>query len=54
MNIFRIQHHLTTAYHPQVNGLDEQLNRTLVNSLAKFAQESQETWDVKLPKVVYA
>ena len=27
-----------TAYHPQANGLDECLNQTLINSLAKFAQ----------------
>ena len=54
MNVFGIQHRLTTAYHPQANGLDEHLNQTLVNSLAKFAQESRDTWDGKLPEVVYA
>ena len=47
MGVFGIQHHLTTAYHPQANGLDEQLNQTLVNSLAKFAQQNCETWDAK-------
>ena len=54
MNVFRIQHPLTTAYHPQANGLDERLNQTLVNTLAKFAQEKRELWDVQLPEVVYA
>ena len=54
INTFSKQHCLTTAYHPQANGLDEWLNQTLVNSLAKFAQENRETWDVKLPEVVYA
>ena len=54
MNVFGIQHCLTTAYHPQANGLDEQLNQTLVNSLAKFAQGNRRTWDTKLNEVLYA
>ena len=54
MNVFRIQHRLTTAYHPQANGLDERLNQTLVNSLAKFAQDNRRTWDTKLNEVLYA
>ena len=54
MNVFGIQHRLTTAYHPQANGLDERLNQTLVNTLAKFAQEKRELSDVNLPEVLYA
>ena len=54
MKVFRIQHRLTTAYHPQVNGLDEQLNQTLTNSLAKFSQCNRETWDESLQEVIYA
>lgn len=54
MSVFGIQHRLTTAYHPQANGLDEWLNQTLVNSLAKFAQENRKTWDARLNEVVYA
>ncbi len=38
MKVFRNDHRLTTAYHPQANGLDERLNQTLVNSLSKFAE----------------
>ena len=53
MNVFRIQHRLTTAYRPQANGLDERLNQTIVNSLAKFAQENRETWDAKLQEIVH-
>ena len=41
MNVFRIQHRLTTAYHPQPNRLDERLNQIIGNSLAKFAQKSR-------------
>ena len=54
MKVFGIQHRLTTAYHPQANGLDERLNQTLTNSLAKFEQDNRETWDESLQEVVYA
>ena len=54
MGVFVIQHRLTTAYHPQVNRLDERLNQTLANSLANFVQQNRETWDAKLSQIVYA
>lgn len=52
MNVFGIQHCLTTVCHPQANGLDERLIQTLVNSLAKFAQDNCQTWDEKSPEIV--
>ena len=33
--------------------LDERLKQMVVNSLAKFVQDNRETWDVKIPEVVY-
>lgn len=54
MAAFNINHRLTTAYHPQANGLDERFNQTLSNSLAKFAQDNRDCWDEKLRAVVYA
>ena len=54
MKVFGIKHRMTTAYHPQANGLDERLNQTLMNCLAKFAQEERTTWDKNLLEVVYA
>ena len=54
MNVLGIQHRMTTAYHPQANGLDERLNQTLVNSLSKFVQDDRDTWDVHVQEVVYA
>lgn len=47
-------HRMTTPYHPQANGLVERYNQTLCNSLAKFAQDDQESWDANLGPVVYA
>jgi len=54
MATFGIKHRLTTAYHPQANGLDERFNQTLSNTIAKFAQEERCSWDEKLPEIVYS
>lgn len=54
METFGIDHQLTTPYHPQANRLDERLNKTLMNSEAKYAREERETWDEKLAEIVYA
>lgn len=53
MREFSIEHRLTTAYHPQANGLDERYNQTLFNSLAKFAHDNRHSWDEKLGALVY-
>ena len=53
MEQFRVEHRLTTAYHPQSNGLDERYNQTLITALGKFAQEKREAWDEKLGEVMY-
>ena len=54
MKTFDIKHRLTTAYHPQANGLDERYNQTITNAIAKFAQQCREGWDEKVFEVVYA
>ena len=53
MGTFGIEHRLTTPYHPQANGLDERLNQTLMNAVAKYAREDRDAWDEKLPEIVY-
>ena len=42
---FSIRHSVTSAYHPQTNGLDERTNQTLKVRLAKLANEYQNDWD---------
>ena len=54
INVFGIKHRMTTAYHPQANGLDERLHQTLINSLSKFIQDDRESSDVHILEVVYA
>ena len=49
-----IEHRLTTAYHPQANGLDERFNQTMKNAIAKFSQEDRFSWDVNILEIVYA
>ena len=53
MTEFGIDHQLTTAYHPQANGLDKRFNQILVNCLSKYTQEKWQNWDVKLAEVVH-
>ena len=50
----RIEHRLTTAYHPQANGLDERFNQTMKNSIAKFSQDNKASWDINISEIVYA
>lgn len=54
MESFQIDHRLTTAYHPQANGLDERFNQTLCNAIAKVTGEEHDTWDERIPESVYA
>ena len=44
-----IQHNVTTAYHPQSNGLVERLHRRLKESLMALCQDKREKWFWKLP-----
>ena len=41
----RIQCNMTSAYHPQSNGLDERFDQTLQRQLLKFIESEQNSWD---------
>ena len=54
--LFRLtgtQHNISSAYHPQTNGLIERFNQTLQRSLLKLVGEDQTTWDDHLDAVYY-
>jgi transposase InsO family protein len=44
-----MDHHRTTPYHPQTNGLVERFNRTLKDMIAKLTEERDDDWDELLP-----
>ncbi len=48
------QHRVTSAYHPQSNGLTKRFNQTLQTTLLKVVNESQNDWDDHLPAVLFA
>jgi len=51
---FGVKHKLSTAYHPQTNGLVERFNRTLCEALAKFANENKDDWDLFVSSALFA
>jgi ribonuclease HI len=53
MKEMKLEHQLTSSYHPQSNGIDERLNGTLVRILKAYVNEFQEDWDEKLKWALY-
>ena len=49
-----VKHIISTAYHPQTNGLDERFNQTLQRSLLKMVEENQNEWEKYLDPVLFA
>ena len=51
---FGIKRSVTSAYHPQTNGLDERTNQTLKQHLSKLVNEEQSNWSDFLDEVAYS
>ena len=49
-----VQCNITSAYHPQSNGLDERFNQTLQRQLLKFVNEEQTDWDLYLDAILFS
>ena len=54
MEKFRIQHLLSTPYHPQTNGLVERFNRTMIEKLARLTTEHLNEWDRYIAPVLFS
>ena len=49
-----IDHHKTSTYHPQANGVVESFNKTLTKGLTKIYSIDKDDWDDKVPVVLWA
>ena len=49
-----VQCNLTSAYHPQSNGLDERFNQTIQRQLLKFVEEEQSNWDLYIDSILFS
>ncbi|SCV66471.1 Integrase core domain protein [Anaplasma phagocytophilum] len=50
----RVIHQLTSAYHPQTNGLTERFNRTLSQMVSMYISNDHRNWHSILPFITFA
>ena len=49
-----VNHRISSAYHPQMNGLDERMNQTITRVLSKYINDDQDDWDKLLDPILFA
>lgn len=49
-----VKHIISTAYHPQTNGLDERFNQTLQRALLKMVDDNTNEWDKFIDSVLFS
>ena len=52
--ITKTSHRISTAYHPQTNGLVERFNQTIQRPLLKLVMKEQDDWDLYIDGVLFA
>ena len=54
LRLVQARTHLTSAYHPQSNGMTEAFNKLIKNTITPMVQRDPRTWDDQLPCAVAA
>ena len=49
----KTEHRISTAYHPQTNGLVERYNQTIQRALLKLVRKEQDDWDQYIDGVLF-
>ncbi|CAC5380505.1 unnamed protein product [Mytilus coruscus] len=52
--LFDIKRHLTSSYHPQINGACERMNSVILQALRAYTQNQQDDWYDELPGILMA
>ena len=49
-----VSQRISSAYHPQSNGLDERINQTISRTLRKYINDEQDDWDQYLDSILFS